>query len=278
MRRALQALSFVLVALVGPSVRCAEPPLRTGTIIMGVPREHFVVLGADRLWTNALPRADAAPAERQGRVVKIAVHRSLPLAVAVSGIASLGPEHDTVEHVRRLIAPLDASNISFDALVETLRVDLMEHLRAIREPAKRALIKNPSETAARIRLEAARLTLLVAYVASGRATLGSLQLDDRWSAQRVAAPRGAMAWPDALNAFYTRGPYAGARALFGTSIQDPVDLAAHVRHVIEAGIQEDARLYRSPDRHVAGPVDVVVIDAKSARCVPPCSPPRLPGS
>jgi len=43
--------------------------------------------------------------------------------------------------------------------------------------------------------------------------------------------------------------------------------------VIEAGIQEDARLYRSPDRHVAGPVDVVVIDAKSARCVPPCSPP-----
>ena len=273
MRRALLTLSFTLVALAGLSARRDEPPLRTGTIIMGVPREHFVILGADRLWTNALPGADAPPAERQGREVKIAVHRSLPLAVAVAGIASLGPEHDTVEHIRRLITPLDTSNLNFDALVESLRVDLMEHLQAIREPAKRALIKNPSDAAARIRVKAARLTLLIAYVASGRATLGSLQLDDRWSAQRVAAPRGAVAWPDALNAFYTRGPYVGARALFGTSIQDPVPLAAHVRHVIEAGIQEDARLYRSPNRHVAGPVDVVVIDAKGARCVPPCSPP-----
>src|SRR5262245_42028690 len=107
MKKILAIAGLALLGLLGPSVWRTEPPLRTGTIVMGVPRARFVVLGADRLWTNALPKVDDGPAERQGRRAKIAVHDSLPLAVAVAGIASLGPEHDTVEHVRRLIAPLD---------------------------------------------------------------------------------------------------------------------------------------------------------------------------
>jgi hypothetical protein len=61
-------------------------------------------------------------------------------------------------------------------------------------------------------------------------------------------------------------------AMYGASIQDPMKLAAHVRRVIEAGIQEDARRHASADRHVAGPVDVILIDAKGARCVSPCAP------
>ena len=54
---------------------------------------------------------------------------------------------------------------------------------------------------------------------------------------------------------------------------EPAKLAAHVRRVIEAGIREDSRLYKPSDRHVGGPVDVVLIDASGARCVPSCSPP-----
>ena len=125
----------------------------------------------------------------------------------------------------------------------------------------------------RIRLKVARLTLLVAYVASGHATLGSLEIDDRWTAKLAAPPRGAVAWPDALDTFYGQGPFAGATAMFAPSIQEPMKLGEHVRRVIEAGIREDARLYRNGARHVGGPVDVVLIDAKGARCVPPCSPP-----
>jgi hypothetical protein len=63
----------------------------------------------------------------------------------------------------------------------------------------------------------------------------------------------------------------GAAALFGYSIQEPAKLAEHVRRVIEAGIREDARLYQERDRHVGGPVDVVLIDAEGARWVPSCS-------
>jgi hypothetical protein len=240
---------------------------------MGVPRAGFVVLGADRLWSNALPRLDDGPSERQGRRVKIAVHDSLPLAIAAAGIATLGPEHDTVEHIRRLIAPLDASRLNFDTIVELLRADLQEQLQAVREPAKRALAKNPSDAEGKIRLKVARLTLLVAYVAAGHATLGSLEIDDRWTAKQQTPPRGAVAWPDALDAFYTHGPFADATAMFGVSIQEPAKLAAHVRRVIEAGIREDARLYESGNRHVEGPVDVVVIDATGAHCVPACSSP-----
>src|SRR5262249_28504561 len=133
--------------------------------------------------------------------------------------------------------------------------------------------RNPGDAVAQIRLKVARLTLLVAYVAAGQATLGSLEIDDRWTAKEVTPPRGAVAWPDALNAFYTRGPFAGATAMFGAPIQEPTKLAAHVRGVIEAGIGEDTRLYQSPDRHVAGPVDVVLIDDRAARCVPSCADP-----
>jgi len=42
------------------------------------------------------------------------------------------------------------------------------------EPARRALAKNPADAEAKIRLKVARLTLPVAYVASGHATLGWL--------------------------------------------------------------------------------------------------------
>ena len=82
-----------------------------------------------------------------------------------------------------------------------------------------------------------------------------------------------MAWPDALDSFYNGGPLAGAAAMFAYSIQEPARLAQHVRRVIEEGIQEDARINLDRDRHVGGPVDVVMVDAKGARCVPSCSPP-----
>ena len=269
----LTAVGLVLLGLLSPSLAGAESALRTGTIILGVPRADFVVLGADRFWSNALPRLDDTLAERQGRQVKIALHESLPLAVAAAGIATLGPEQDTVEHIRRLIAPLDSSRLNFDTIVEILRTDLNEQLQAVRDPAKRALARNPADAEAKIRLKVARLTLIVAYVTAGRATLGWVELEDRWAAKQEAPPRGAVAWPDALDHFYARGPLAGAAALFGYSIQEPTKLADHVRRVIEAGIREDARLYQDRDRHVGGPVDVVLIDARGARCVPSCSPP-----
>ena len=273
MRRWCLALSLLLVGLIAVEPGPGQPPLRTGTIIMGVPRDRFVVLGADRLWSNALPKIDDPPSERQGHQVKIAVHDSLPLAIAAAGIATLGAEQDTIEHIRTLIAPLDRTRLNFDAIVELLRADLQEKLEAIRGPAKRALEKNPNDAVARIRLRVARVTLLIGYVANGRATFGSLELEDGWKAKQEAPPRGAVAWPDALDDFYASSPYAGTRAMFGAAIQDPAKLAAHVRRVIEAGIREDSRLYKPSDRHVDGPVDVVLIDASGARCVPSCSPP-----
>lgn len=271
--RLLTMATIVLLGLLSPSVSPIEPPLRSGTIVMGVTRDHFVVLGADRLWSNALPRAGDRPSERQGRQVKIAVHDSLPLAVAAAGLATLGPEQDTVEHIRRIISTVDAARLNFDTIVELLRSDLLERLEAIREPARHALARNPEDAEAKTRLRVARLTLLVAYAASGRATLGTLELDDRWTAKLVAPPRGAVAWPQVLDVFYDHGPFAGATKMFKPSIQEPVKLGEHVRGVIEAGIREDARLSRNGYRHVGGPVDVVLIDARGVRCIPSCSPP-----
>jgi hypothetical protein len=266
-------LALFLLALASPSLAGAAAELRSGTIVLGVPRAQFVVVGADRLWTKVLPKSGDAPWERQDRRMKIALHGSLPLAVAVAGLATLGPAQDTVGYVRELITPLDAPSLTFDTIVERLRQPLQRSLREVRDPATRALAANPVDAEAKIRLKAARVTLLVAYVADGRATLGWVQLDDAWKTGRASPPRGVAAWPDALDAFYRRGALAGAAALFGASIQEPATLAEHVRAVIEAGIREDARLNQDRDRHVGGPVDVVLIDTRGARCVPPCAPP-----
>jgi hypothetical protein len=51
-------------------------------------------------------------------------------------------------------------------------------VQAVRDPAKRALATNPADAEAKIRLKVARLTLVVAYVVAGRATLGWAQLED----------------------------------------------------------------------------------------------------
>ena len=40
------------------------------------------------------PRPGDSPSERRGRQVKIALHESLPLAVAAAGLATLGPQQD----------------------------------------------------------------------------------------------------------------------------------------------------------------------------------------
>ena len=267
------AVAAMVCCLAGAALGSAEPPLRTGTIILGVPRAQFVVLGADRLWTNALAKPGDPPWDRRGQQVKIARHGSLPLAIAAAGLGTLGPQQDTMAYIGELITPLDRSSLGFDAIIERLRPPLHEALRAVREPARRALATNPSDAEARARLKAARLTLIVAYVAGDGATLGWLQIEDDWTAKREAPPRGAVAWPSALDRFYLEGPFAGAAALFGYSIQEPGRLAEHVRRVIDAGIREDARVNLEGDRHVGGPVDVVLVDAKGARCVPPCSSP-----
>jgi hypothetical protein len=205
--------------------------------------------------------------------VKIVRHPSLPLAIAAAGLGTLGPQQDTVTYIGELMAPLDRSALHFDAIVERLRAPLHEALRAVRDPARRQLATNPSDAEARARLQAARLSLIVAYVAGEQATVGWLRIEDDWEAKREAPPRGAVAWPNALDHFYRTGPFAGASALYGYSIREPETLAEHVRRVIEAGIREDARVNLEGDRHVGGPVDVVLVDGRGARCVPPCPPP-----
>jgi hypothetical protein len=88
MTRPLTTLGFGLLCLLSATLARAEPELRRGTIISGVLRAQFVVLGADRVWSTALPRPGDSPSERRGRQVKIALHESLLLAVAAAG---LGP-------------------------------------------------------------------------------------------------------------------------------------------------------------------------------------------
>jgi hypothetical protein len=107
----------MVCCLAGGALGSAEPPLRTGTIILGVPRAQFVVLGADRLWTNALAKPGDLPWDRRGRQVKIARHASLPLAIAAAGLGTLGPQQDTMAYIGELIARASASTPSSSGYV-----------------------------------------------------------------------------------------------------------------------------------------------------------------
>jgi hypothetical protein len=185
---------------------------------------------------------------------------------------TLGPDQDTVKYLRELITPVEASGLDFDAVVERLPRPLQSQLRAVREPAKRVLAANPANAEAAIHLKASKLTLVLAFVASGRATVGWVQLDDDWKARRESPPREVVAWPGALDPFYPHGPFSSAAALFGDSIRDPRGLVRHVPRVIEAGIQGEAGRHEGQTPLVGGPVNTVLIDAKGARCAPACSP------
>jgi hypothetical protein len=271
--RRLTSLTLGLVCLAAATGAHAKSRLLTGTIILGAPRSDFVVVGADRLWTNALAKPGDPPWKRQGPQGKIALHPTLPLAIATAGLATLDAEQDTVSYIRELITPLDVSRLDLDTIVELLRPHLHEKILALRNSARRALAANPADADAKIRLQAARQTLVIAYVTAGRASLGWVQVDDEWKAKRETPPHGAVAWPTSLDHFYRTGPFASTAKLFGHAITDRAGLVQHVRHVIEAGIREEARLHQGQNRQVGGPVDVVLVDAKGARCVPACPPP-----
>ena len=205
---------------------------------MGVPRAQFVVLGADRLWTNALPEVERPALRAAGPAGEDRAPR-----VAAARHRRRGPRHARSgaghgEHIRKLITPLDRSGLRFEAIVELLRPDLHEKLEAVRgsratgarrQPDGRRGPDPPEGGAAdpphRVRREGSR----DARLDPDRRRAGTRS--------KKSPPRGAVAWPDVLDPFYTKGPFAGASALFGYSIQEPTKLAAHVRRVIEAGIQ-----------------------------------------
>ena len=236
---------------------------------MGVPRDHFVVLGADRLWSNALPRAGDPPSERQGRQVKIAVHDSLPLAVAAAGIATLGPEQDTVEHIRQLIA-------TTRCLAPQLRRDRRapphgppgaapgdpgaREARAGQEP-RRCRGKDPAEGGA-------------SHAARGLCRLGASnprhararRSMDRKAGRAASRGGGVARRPRRLlRSRAVRGRHRDVQAF------DPgADEARRARPPRDRGGHSRGRA-ALPERRIAtsaGPVDVVLIDARGARCVP----------
>ena len=75
MKRWRVLLGLALLGILAVEAGPGQPPLRTGTIVMGVPRDGFVVLGADRLWSNALPRSDDPPSD--GKSARRFCHRAV---------------------------------------------------------------------------------------------------------------------------------------------------------------------------------------------------------
>jgi len=223
------------------------------TILIGTTRRDFAVLAADRLWWGV----DAEGRRGEGHRRKVVVHPTLPLAMGSAGIGVLplgGP--DTASYLEEIVAGIDATSdltpTGLKRRVEKRLLPLVRQVLADPRLPRGGPAKN-------------ELAVVLATALRGRPRLGRLLMADR--AEWETAPATIDA-PASLRRFYTSAPYATGDDLFGARYKDAVDVVAHLRQVVERGIEAERRLHGGQNLEVGGAVDVVLVDASGATLNP----------
>jgi hypothetical protein len=224
---------------------------RFHAIVMGVRNESAVVLAASRFDADS----GAAPEETECR---IALHPTLPLAVAISGLRQLrdprsGRSIDTIEMTRRVVEDVGQAN---DLELGRLSTRLANRLH----PLVREALRSTGSTSDPL----AGVTLLIGYVHGLAAGMGLVRLGQRVDARPLET---YIEHPDTLRSVYSSGPDRDPSALFGLSLRDSTVVAHHLRRVLADGIAYEAAVVDRSNSGCGTHVDVVVVNARGARLV-----------
>lgn len=227
-----------------------SPLLLSGTIIMGIQRPSFVVLGADQLEHGH--DAFGRPYEAFNR--KIVLHPKLPLALATAGYANFSTQRKTIEHLEEVIGRISES---VDLTLEHLRSELVDELHA------NVLLRlNDASGRPGFDSNLEKLDVFIALVNRHQASFGLLRLTHE--VQFTSSTGGQIGAPSLIGPFLSQGRYADEGVLFGDNYQDSDSLACHVHRVLSEAIGV-AVLLESPVRTIGGNVDIVIVDAEGAR-------------
>jgi hypothetical protein len=207
-------------------------------LVMGVCRETFVVLAADRTredWGGPGPE-------------RLLLHPTLPLAVAVTGLGELrdprsGRPVDTHEVVRRVLAEMVQPN---ELALERIEARLANRL----QPMVRETRRDPG---VRVAGAVSWVDLLIGFH-NGRAPgMGRLRVGE---GVEVCGLSTYVDVPPELRAYYRSGAYAAPGAVLGERLSDPLFVAHHLRDVMVDGLYHLG---------LAREADVATITAKGAR-------------
>ena len=243
-----------------------------GTILLAIKRSRFAVLAADRIYGSgteetpagkgclvSLFQGPATAAARKGVHTKIVLHRTLPLALASTGLAELperGRRIPTSRYLREIAAEVQDSSFLRESFVVPRLIERIEPLvRTVRQT-----VSDPRK--------GTKFKVVIAVILARESgiVLNTLGMADttEWVDGRhyLGHPGGP------FDAFYSTGRYAREADLFeGPEPDNPAALTAHARRVIMDGIEFEASLYDGQNREVGGGVDVALVDFNGARFV-----------
>jgi hypothetical protein len=227
---------------------------RLGTIILAMRREQFAVLAADSL---ALTFFNGKTVPTRSHC-KIVLHPSLPLGFATAGWAALpltGQQRLTTEYLAEIAKKITkAAELNMPELKRRLAADL--------HPLVLEARKEPS---CGLPDEYRKVDVYIAFVSKGRAELGRLRLNQ--NAELGERPEFfSLPSTEQLVAFYKmKNGYGNDQTLFRDDILDPDALGAHMRTVLQNGINFDAAASGGQNRTIGPPIHVAVIEHDGAR-------------
>ncbi len=237
------------------------------TILAGVRGKNFVVMAADQ---RVIDGDGHAPAGRLGPSArKLALHPSIPLAVAVMGVGCLPddttvrlglaawrgwtPADTTAVHVARLLPLLDAAReLSLERVAHRLAEGLTERYRAWRrlvEPQP-GLLRD--------------LTLLIGLVGAGGPELGRLVL--RGERSQLEPRSTTFGCPASVFSQVSKSLVAQrAQAACSTPGASVDDVALNVGRYMQHVIDTEASHHGGKNVEIGGPVDVAVVGHTGAQ-------------
>jgi len=224
------------------------------TITITIKRPSFVVLATDRLYHGyaQLGTESSMQPVPLGQHDKIALHASLPISCATAGFASFDGR-ETTSYIQEVI----------DEFTHPSEISMSFHVQRFKEQLRPLVLKNLQDPMLLPDPNRNKLDVFIALVSDGQAQLARLRLADSVEFKKDNNFFGA---PRELAQFYTTGQYANDSWVYGDRLNNPSEIAQHLRRVISQGIQFEASLW--PDgqnRLVGGGIDVAIVDNDGAR-------------
>jgi hypothetical protein len=236
-----------------------------GTIIFGARRESFVVVAADQ---GAAPRESDSPAPVSLLIQrKIVLHRDLPVAAAMGGLATISIGSfptlagemlisDILQEVFDEFVP--RSNHVLDDLIELIVLRLLPLTRS----------QGPFLTAKGYNPDCHVAVVLASYI-SGCGDLTCIRMDQEAYLRK---------YPDTLliptrlqenfrDIYCSASPEVNDK-LMGKNLKSAGELIDHARTTVREGIERERSLYGGQNRECGGDVDVAIVDADGRKFVP----------
>lgn len=219
-----------------------------GTVQVVLWHPGFVVLGSDTARLEEMK-------SNAGYGSKIVCHDTLPLAIAVGGMAEF-----TVDDKETVVIQLLREQFaSWKGRVNLS--DVMRWGTAVLLPlVKEANAAWPDEPPMKV-------SLIVGLCNGGRAESSVVEIQNGVDFVAGSLNKSAVNYPATLPGWYADRFVRGKPDPFRDKVHDPAVVVAHAKEILEDAIKTDKRRSKGRLPHCGGHAEVVIVDSEGARFV-----------